>query len=191
MKTTNKNSKRWESYSLEELMALKKYILRLSEGKRIANIPNVKEVVCGIIRESSLTPEDLGLKVIDSSLDFKSEEKVIDLDGRSSELAVLDGASIEELNQMLSELTLKERIEKARLQKEFRKRLWKVIRESGVNPNDIGFEVIDRRYKMGPKFKDPKTGQIWAGKGKTPNWLVSLEKMGRNRADFLISKDAS
>lgn len=48
--------------------------------------------------------------------------------------------------------------------------------------------VIKRRgpnKSSGTQYVDPDTGAIWAGRGRTPKWLVSLESKGRKRIEFL------
>lgn len=37
---------------------------------------------------------------------------------------------------------------------------------------------------IAPKYRDPKTGKTWSGRGRQPAWL------GRNPARFLISEEA-
>lgn len=42
------------------------------------------------------------------------------------------------------------------------------------------------RYKkkpMRPKYRNPETGETWAGRGNPPLWL-----RGKNRSEFLIDK---
>jgi DNA-binding protein H-NS len=38
-----------------------------------------------------------------------------------------------------------------------------------------------------PKYRDPKTGKTWTGRGKPPNWIVSV----KNRDRFLIDASES
>lgn len=45
---------------------------------------------------------------------------------------------------------------------------------------------IDKRSSVAPKFRDPESGATWSGRGLAPKWLLSYEKAGRTRADFLI-----
>ena len=42
--------------------------------------------------------------------------------------------------------------------------------------------------KVAAKFRDPKTGETWAGRGARPRWLVARIKAGRKPEDFLIDK---
>jgi DNA-binding protein H-NS len=43
-----------------------------------------------------------------------------------------------------------------------------------------------RRGKVAAKYKNPKTGETWSGRGRTAGWLAALEKTGRKRSEFLI-----
>jgi DNA-binding protein H-NS len=43
--------------------------------------------------------------------------------------------------------------------------------------------------KVPPKYRGP-SGEIWAGRGARPRWLVAAIKGGRNLDDFLIDKSA-
>jgi DNA-binding protein H-NS len=42
--------------------------------------------------------------------------------------------------------------------------------------------------KVAPKYRDPKTGETWAGRGARPRWLVARIKAGQKRENFLIDK---
>ena len=43
----------------------------------------------------------------------------------------------------------------------------------------------DKRLKVKPKYRNKK-GETWAGRGKTPRWLVAEMKAGKKKEDFLI-----
>jgi DNA-binding protein H-NS len=45
--------------------------------------------------------------------------------------------------------------------------------------------------KAKPKFRDPKTGKTWAGRGMQPLWLVAYEKAGRSRDEFAVGKSVA
>lgn len=36
------------------------------------------------------------------------------------------------------------------------------------------------------RFKNPKTGDTWTGRGRPPRWIVEAESKGQNRENFLI-----
>ena len=45
--------------------------------------------------------------------------------------------------------------------------------------------------KATAKYRDPKTGQTWSGRGGTARWLVAYEKQGRKRDQFLIAQSSA
>jgi DNA-binding protein H-NS len=47
-----------------------------------------------------------------------------------------------------------------------------------------------RGSKVPPKYKHPKTGETWSGRGGVAGWLVREIKSGKKREDFLIAKPA-
>jgi DNA-binding protein H-NS len=50
-----------------------------------------------------------------------------------------------------------------------------------------GKSVGKRKYgPVAPKFKDPKTGETWSGRGRTPRWLAAHEAKGKSREEFRI-----
>ena len=42
--------------------------------------------------------------------------------------------------------------------------------------------------KVAPKYRHPKTGETWSGRGGTAGWLAREIKAGKKREDFLIAK---
>ena len=40
--------------------------------------------------------------------------------------------------------------------------------------------------KAAPKYRDPRTGKTWSGRGRTPIWLRDQEEKGKDREDFRI-----
>jgi DNA-binding protein H-NS len=44
--------------------------------------------------------------------------------------------------------------------------------------------------KVPPKYKHPKTGETWSGRGGVAGWLAREIKSGKKREDFLIAKPA-
>ena len=45
-----------------------------------------------------------------------------------------------------------------------------------------------RGKKVKPMYRNPKTGEMWSGRGRTARWLAAAEKAGRKRTEFLIKK---
>lgn len=44
--------------------------------------------------------------------------------------------------------------------------------------------------KVAPKYRDPATGETWAGRGARPRWLVAKLKAGKTLDDFAIGGSA-
>ena len=44
--------------------------------------------------------------------------------------------------------------------------------------------------KVAPKYRDPATGETWAGRGARPRWLVAKIRAGKKPEDFLIVRSA-
>jgi len=47
---------------------------------------------------------------------------------------------------------------------------------------------LRKGHRVKPKYRNPKTGETWSGRGRAARWLVTAEKAGRKRTDFLIKK---
>lgn len=45
--------------------------------------------------------------------------------------------------------------------------------------------------KVAAKYRHPKTGETWSGRGGVAGWLARELKAGKKREDFLIAKGAS
>ena len=45
-----------------------------------------------------------------------------------------------------------------------------------------------KKGKVAPKYRNPKTGATWAGRGAQPVWLREAVKAGKKPDDFLITK---
>lgn len=59
----------------------------------------------------------------------------------------------------------------------------------GLDPGELFGQPKDpdrRRGKVAPKYRGPNPGEEWAGRGRTPSWLLKLEKAGRKREEFRV-----
>ena len=62
------------------------------------------------------------------------------------------------------------------------------IEEYDITPEELGFRPVGApaaaaakpKRTLPPKYLNPKTGETWTGRGRSPTWL------GKNRARFLI-----
>ncbi len=53
----------------------------------------------------------------------------------------------------------------------------------------VGGSGSGRGGKTGPapaKFRDPRSGKTWSGRGRTPIWLREYEEQGRKRDEFAL-----
>ncbi len=70
-----------------------------------------------------------------------------------------------------------------------------MMQEHGLTVADLGGRAKsakpragagDKRSAVAPKFKDPATGQTWAGRGQKPRWLAAAIASGKKLEDFAI-----
>lgn len=60
------------------------------------------------------------------------------------------------------------------------------IAEYGITAEELG--LVSKRTRktqpggLPPKYRDPKTGKTWSGRGRTPGWI------GKRRERFLIQE---
>ncbi|EKS9794115.1 MULTISPECIES: H-NS histone family protein [Burkholderia] len=57
------------------------------------------------------------------------------------------------------------------------------IEEYDITPEELGFRPVGAakpKRVSPPKYLNPKTGETWSGRGRSPTWL------GKNRERFLI-----
>jgi DNA-binding protein H-NS len=45
--------------------------------------------------------------------------------------------------------------------------------------------------KLAPKYRNPKTGESWSGRGMMAGWLKAAMKGGAKKDDFLVTKVAA
>lgn len=61
-----------------------------------------------------------------------------------------------------------------------------IIADYGLTAEDIGLtakgRAKGRRATVAPKYRDPKTGATWTGRGRAPAWIA-----GKNYERFLIA----
>ncbi|PXW16051.1 H-NS family nucleoid-associated regulatory protein [Paraburkholderia caballeronis] len=59
------------------------------------------------------------------------------------------------------------------------------IAEYDITPEELGFSSRPangaRKRPLPPRYRNPKTGETWSGRGRAPGWLA-----GKNRDRFLI-----
>ena len=60
-----------------------------------------------------------------------------------------------------------------------------IVVEYDLTAEDIGLATrsgrgVAKKMPVAPKYRDPKTGATWSGRGRAPAWI------GKNRDRFLI-----
>jgi DNA-binding protein H-NS len=69
--------------------------------------------------------------------------------------------------------------------------LTKELQSIGEDYKEVGRIAVYGKRKLGKvaaKYRNPKTGETWAGRGAQPRWLTAEVKQGKTRDDFLIIK---
>ena len=61
-----------------------------------------------------------------------------------------------------------------------KRRCQELCEAEGLSLSEVFFEGKNRQ-KVAPKYRDPKTGATWSGRGKKPSWLNG------NETEFTIS----
>jgi DNA-binding protein H-NS len=59
------------------------------------------------------------------------------------------------------------------------------IVEYGITAEELGFSskrAAGKKTPLPAKYRNPKTGETWSGRGRSPAWLA-----GKNRERFLIN----
>ena len=46
---------------------------------------------------------------------------------------------------------------------------------------------VRKGQKLAPKFRNPETGETWAGRGARPRWLQAMLKKGRKLEEFSVA----
>jgi len=71
--------------------------------------------------------------------------------------------------------------------------LKKELAALGTDYAEVGRVAVYGRKgrKVAPKYRNPKTGETWAGRGAQPVWMREALKAGKKPDDFLIDKGAA
>jgi DNA-binding protein H-NS len=71
--------------------------------------------------------------------------------------------------------------------------LKKELASLGSDYGDVGRIALygRKKRKVPAKYRNPKTGDTWAGRGAQPVWMREAIKAGKKPDDFLIDKKAA
>ena len=64
------------------------------------------------------------------------------------------------------------------------------MHEYGISVGDLGAAGRSSRSKgmtVAIKYRHPRTGETWTGRGKMPKWLQAEVNTGKRKEDFLIA----
>ncbi len=67
-------------------------------------------------------------------------------------------------------------------------RLKEEAAEAGFDITELfgGVKSKGSKSKAAPKYRCPKTGQTWSGRGRKSNWIVAYEEEGHDIEEFAI-----
>ncbi|MGB3627499.1 MAG: H-NS histone family protein, partial [Henriciella sp.] len=97
----------------------------------------------------------------------------------------IEGLSMDELISLRDEIQSRIQAAAEKEMKELEARL-EELRPLAESKGNASSSTKERRTKVKPKFKDPKTGNTWSGRGLTPVWLREYEARGQSREEFAI-----
>ncbi len=63
------------------------------------------------------------------------------------------------------------------------------MQEYGITASDLGSGGRGSRSRgmtVAAKYRHPRTGETWTGRGKMPKWLQAEVNAGKRKEDFLI-----
>lgn len=62
------------------------------------------------------------------------------------------------------------------------------MQEYGITAADLGGATKKpaTRKAAAAKYRNPATGETWAGRGRPPHWLADEVTKGKKREDFLV-----
>jgi DNA-binding protein H-NS len=93
-------------------------------------------------------------------------------------------ASYKQLTQQLEKLHKEMEVAREREVADAIADIREKITEYGITAEELGFSSkrpAVRKQPLPPKYRNPKTGETWSGRGRAPGWLT-----GKNRDRFLI-----
>lgn len=64
-------------------------------------------------------------------------------------------------------------------------RIQELIKMFDLHESDFVFHCRESKVHLTCKYRGPK-GETWSGRGKTPQWLATLEANGHNRETFRL-----
>jgi DNA-binding protein H-NS len=103
--------------------------------------------------------------------------------------------SATELNELIKAATARKNEELATAKASFLDEVKARAASLGVSLADLvglgsgkknGKSAGDNRVSASAKYRNPKTGETWAGRGRPARWITELEAQGRKREEFAV-----
>lgn len=105
--------------------------------------------------------------------------------------------TIAELNEQLKRIHAEIEERRASARTELRTEIEKMLKDSELTLQDVFPELakggkaapppakVRQRAEATPKYKDPKSGALWSGRGRSPRWVVeALDAKGISIEQF-------
>lgn len=105
--------------------------------------------------------------------------------------------TIAELNEQLKRIQSEIEERRASARTEIRTEIEKMLKDAELTLHDVFPELakggkgapaptkIRQRAEAAPKYKDPKSGALWSGRGRSPRWVVeALDAKGMTIEQF-------
>lgn len=97
-------------------------------------------------------------------------------------------------DQLKFEIEREMRAESERLATVVAARVREVLEEFGfdidVVPRNRNFRKASKGKSVAPKYRDPKTGQTWSGRGRAPIWIAGKDRE-QYRIEAIVDERAS
>jgi DNA-binding protein H-NS len=103
--------------------------------------------------------------------------------------------TLQEITAQIEQLQRQAELLRAKHKKPVISAIVQAMTQYGITPQDLraavgvtGLSAGTRRKlrTVPPKYRNPKTGETWSGRGRTARWIVQAEREGKSRDKFLI-----
>jgi len=109
------------------------------------------------------------------------------LDATRSQFADLSVAELIQLRDAVERLILKKIDDEEKRLLDNLRVIQSYRAEEKLNPERLRRDIKASRAKASPKYRDPKSGATWAGRGLQPRWMREAIEAGKRQEDFLIA----
>jgi DNA-binding protein H-NS len=82
----------------------------------------------------------------------------------------LENLTVSQLRALQKDAEKQIKAKEAEERKAIIQKMRQVAIDAGYDPDELMGKSKKATRKLPPKYKDPKTGKTWSGKGPTPGW---------------------